>query len=217
MKATNAAAEAVVLRTLTRRDAGMLPLVARIVRKGQLAIRYMAGLPMPLRTEDRRVLEAVIFPFYRDNARFHRVLFVGCDWYTMHYGRTFFRGRDYWTIDPAPRVRRFAGKQHIQAPIQQLDDFFPEQRFDLIVCNGVFGVGLDARADIERAFALCHSRLRPGGHFLLGWNDIPERRPMPLEEIEALRAFDRFAFPALGTAHYVTQTPYRHTYDFFVR
>ena len=180
-------------------------------------VRFALHLPVRMETEDRRVLEDVTFPYYRVLPGLRSVLFVGCDWYTRHYERAFFRGTDYWTIDPAPRARRFAGRQHVVAPLERLDEFFPEQRFDVIVCNGVFGYGLDGREQCERAFGLCHSRLVDGGHFLLGWADIPERTPVALSQIASLMLFSPFLFPPLGVSRYVTDTPYRHTYDFYCK
>lgn len=177
-------------------------------------VRYSLGLPVRMETEDRRVLEQVIFPYLQTLPDVRSVLFVGCDWYTKHYERTYFKGKDYWTIDPASRAKKFAGPQHHVAPLETLDRFFPPQRFDLIICNGVYGFGLDSREQCDRAFGLCHSRLADGGYFILGWNDIPARTPVPLDEIESLKQFRQWIFPPLGTGRYVTDTPYHHTYDF---
>ncbi len=178
-------------------------------------VRYLLNLPIPMETEDRRVLEQVIFPYFRSFAEIRSILFVGCDWYTKHYERTFFADKDYWTIDPLPRARKFAGRQHIIAPLEGLDDAFPPGHFDLILCNGVYGYGLDSRGQCERAFDLCHSRLIAGGHFVLGWDDIPVRTPVPFDEIASLQRFRKVNFPPLGSWRYRTDTPYRHTYDFY--
>lgn len=145
------------------------------------------------------------------------MLFVGCDWYTRHYESAYFSGKDYWTIDPAQGARKFAGRQHVVAPLEELDRHFPAERFDLIVCNGVFGYGLDALAQCQRAFGQCRERLRAGGYLVLGWDDIPRRTPVSLESIGSLKSFERLEFPPLGTWRYVTQTVYRHTYDFYRR
>ena len=184
---------------------------------GLRVLRYALHLPTPLDTEDRHTLEQVVFKYLLALPNTNRVLFVGCDWYTRHYERTFFRDREYWTIDVSPDARRFAGKRHIVAPLQDLGRHFPEGHFDLIICNGVYGFGLDAREDCELAFDLCHSRLRHDGVFLLGWNDIPARTPVPLESLESLRRFRKFVCLELGTWRYVTDTPYRHTFDFYRR
>jgi hypothetical protein len=192
----------------------------RLLTEPQFAVRtvrYLLGLPVPMKTEDRRVLEQVIFPYFKCLPPRASILFVGCDWYTKHYERTYFPGSNYWTIDPWPRARKFAGRQHLVAPLERLDEHFPEGYFDLIVCNGVYGFGLDAREQLERAFALCHSRLAAQGYFLFGWDDIPARTPVPLQEIQSLARFQRFTFPAFGSWHYTTDTPYRHTYDFYLK
>ena len=179
------------------------------------AARYLLGLPVPMNTEDRRILEQQIFPYFVSLPEVARVLFVGCDWYTRHYGPVFFASHTFWTIDPDPRARRFAGRQHIVAPLEELQSHFSADYFDLIICNGVYGFGLDTRAQCEAAFAACHSRLRAGGYFVLGWDDIPARTPVPLDDIQSLRLFQPFSLPAFGARRYRTNTPYRHTYDFY--
>lgn len=194
-----------LLRLLT--DAGY---AARVVR-------YALGLPVPMNTEDRRVLEQVIFPYFLRLPDMHRVLFVGCDWYTKHYQRMFFRDRDYWTIDVSAQSRKFGARQHILGGLQDLDRHFNPGYFDLIFCNGVYGFGLDAATDIERAIEMCWSRLRENGCLVFGWDDIPARTPVPLTEIAALRRFHPLEFPDCKSSRYLTDTPYRHTYDFYIK
>lgn len=180
-------------------------------------VRFLLGRPTPLQTPDRAVLETIIFPYFHYLAGVSSVLFVGCDWYTRHYERAYFPGKDYWTIDPDPAARKFAGRQHVIAPLEELARHFPPERFDLVICNGVLGYGLDELPQCERAFAQCHSRLRAGGYLVLGWDDVPERSPVPIQAIRSLQAFQRLEFPPLGTWRYTSDTPYRHTYDFYRR
>jgi SAM-dependent methyltransferase len=180
-------------------------------------VRYLMGLPVPLDTEDRRVLEQVVFSYFLALPRTHRVLFIGCDWYTKHYQRAFFSDRDYWTLDVSPKARRFGGTQHIVDGVERLERHFAAGSVDLIFCNGVYGFGLDRPDPCERAIEACWSSLRPGGYFVFGWDDIPARTPVPLDAIAALNLFERFpvAAPGLGSWHHLTATPYRHTYDFY--
>jgi len=178
-------------------------------------LRYLLGLPVPMDTEDRRVLEQIIFPYFTSLADVRRVLFVGCDWYTRHYEPAFFQGHTFWTIDPAPRARKFAGRQHIVDVLENLPRHFGADYFDLIICNGVYGFGLDTLAQCEAAFAACRSRLRSGGYLLLGWDDIPARTPVPLTDVSSLRSFRQSTLPPLGAWRYRTDTSYRHTYDFY--
>jgi SAM-dependent methyltransferase len=187
-------------------------------------VRWLAvqrWLPVRLRravlpiVEDRRVLESVIFPQYRAVGGIRAVLFVGCDWYTQHYEQAFFADLDYWTLEPLRERRAFGARQHVVAALEDLADHFPPDRFDWIICNGVLGWGLDSPAQCERALAACHSRLRPGGHLLLGWNRLPGREPVPIEELERLGPFERHAFPVFGSWCYTTDTLHRHAYAFY--
>jgi len=180
------------------------------------AIRFALHLPTRMDTEDRRVLEETIFPYYNSLPTIRSVLFVGCDWYTRHY-RQVLHVRDYWTIDLEEGARKYGARQHVVDSLEFLDRHFEAQRFDLIVCNGVFGFGLNGKEQCERAFDHCYTRLRVNGHFLLGWTNVPARMPIPLESIDSLKRFQPFLFPPLGTARYVTQTPYFHTYGFYRR
>ncbi|MCA9726878.1 MAG: class I SAM-dependent methyltransferase [Candidatus Eisenbacteria bacterium] len=173
------------------------------------------GWTVPIENEDRRVLETIIFPYCLGRGA-RSVLFVGCDWYTRHYQRHFFEGIDFWTIEVDPRKRKYGARQHLVAPLEELERHVPEERFDLILCNGVYGWGLDGREQCEAAFRQCRSRLRPGGLLVIGWDDVPEHDPLDLDELTSLRAFDRHAVPVLDHQwRYVTDTPYRHTYDFY--
>ena len=133
-------------------------------------------LPTSIDTLDRRVLEQIIFPGYLADPRIRRVLFVGCDNYTTHYEQRFFASHDYWTIEPNPKMRRYGAKQHVIAPLEQLTDHFSPGFFDLIICNGVYGWGLDGAEQCKIALANCRTCLAPGGHHLIGWDDIPPHR-----------------------------------------
>ena len=178
-------------------------------------MRNQLRMAAPMLTEDRRVLEQVIFPYYGDDPRIRTLLFVGCDSYTAHYQRRYFPGHDYWTVDPDATCRRFGAKQHVIAPLQEIDRHFSSGFFDLIIFNGVYGWGLNTLEDCETAIANCHSRLSDGGHLLLGWNDVPGRDPAPLSAVSSLARFSACSFPPLGSCRHLTDTPNRHTYCFY--
>jgi hypothetical protein len=193
-------------------------LVALFTEYGYLSrfIRRRLRLATPIDTHDRRVLEQIIIPGYLADPRVRRVLFVGCDNYTAHYEQQFFASHDYWTIEPNPKMRRYGSKQHVIALLEQLADHFQPDFFNLIICNGVYGWGLDSAAQCELAFANCYNRLAPGGHLLLGWDDISTRRgSVLLPEVASLARFDKFQFPAFGSWRYLTDTPYRHLFEFY--
>src|SRR3974390_1599550 len=115
-------------------------------------IRKRLNLPITLDTEDRRVLEKIILPYYEHAPCFKTILFVGCSPYTAHYGYDFFPAADYWTLDSCADVRRYGANRHIVAPLEQLNRHFPAHFFDLVVCNGVYGWGLDTLSQCEDAF-----------------------------------------------------------------
>jgi hypothetical protein len=211
--------ESVVYRSVTRSGSGRSAVLRLFTDKSfaERAVRYALRLPTPLATEDRRVLEQVIFKHYATRADIRSILFVGCQWYTKHYERRFFRHRNYWTIDPSPSCRKYGARQHIVAPLERLDEFVPEDYFDVVICNGVYGYGLDTREQCELAFSRCYGRLRVDGELVLGWNNVPARTRVPLESIDSLQRFRKLAFPEFNSWRYVTDTTYAHTYDFYRR
>jgi SAM-dependent methyltransferase len=178
-------------------------------------MRKRLGLATPLNTTDRLVMEQKVFPEYARDPAINTLLFVGCGTYTAHYQRTYFPTRTFWTIEPNPDAAAYGSQNHVVAPLEQLEQHFPAEHFDLIICNGVFGWGLDRREQLEPAFAQCHSRLKSGGHFFFGWDDIPQRTPTDLSQVDSLKRFREYVFPPLKTSRYVTDTLYKHTYAFY--
>jgi hypothetical protein len=173
------------------------------------------GVPLRLRSPDRELLERVILPYFAARPEFRKILFVGCDWYTKRYEHLF-RDREYTTIEVDPARRPFGAKRHIVGSIAHLSDHVAAGELDLILCNGVFGWGLDKRDEAAHAFTACHFALRDYGVLVLGWDDVPEHRPFDLLELNELRRFSRWSFPPLNAARHVVD-PDRHVYDFFSR
>jgi SAM-dependent methyltransferase len=178
-------------------------------------LRKRLHLPIALNTEDRRILEQVIFPTYLANPDIKTVLFVGCDSYTTRYERSYFSSVNFWTIEPDASRSGFGARQHVVSPLENLGQHFNLNYFDLIICNGVYGWGLDKAEQCEAAFSQCYQCLAANGYLLLGWDDLPRRDPAPLAAIHSLDNFRKYPFPPLGTWRYRTDTPYRHTYDFY--
>jgi SAM-dependent methyltransferase len=178
-------------------------------------LRKRLGMPTPLNTTDRIVMERDIFPEYARDPAIKRMLFVGCGTYTSHYQQQFFPHKDFWTIEPDPAAAKFGAQQHVIAPLEELDRHFPPAHFDLIICNGVYGWGLDRHEQLEAGFAQCHSRLRDDGHLFFGWDDIPQRAPVDLDTVSSRNLFRKYTFPPLQAWRYVTDTLYRHTFDFY--
>src|SRR5262249_25293794 len=146
-------------------------------------------------------------------------LFVGVAWYTESYERFFLRKHAYWTLDIEPAEALFGAPRgrHIVDSATNASAHFAEGSLDLVVCNGVFGWGLNGREDVEKAFDAFYRVLRRGGILLLGWNDIPPHNPFPPDETAALQRFQPSAFPPLGTDRYLTDTDNRHVFHFYCR
>ena len=177
-------------------------------------IKTAVGIDSYLQTEDRRVLEQMIFPYFLNDPVLRDIVFVGCDWYTRGYN-AWFRAKHYCTIELDPSKRKYGAPHHIVDGLENIAQHIAPETVDAIICNGVFGWGLNHSADVEKAVWGCHEVLRPGGLLVIGVDGVEERRPDALERSHALLAFEPFVFPALQTADYLTETPYRHRFMFF--
>jgi SAM-dependent methyltransferase len=201
----------------TRSDVGRLGLALAWLRVGLPArIRFWLGLTRGMDTPDRRVLEDDILgglarlPAFGDGRR-PRVLFVGCDWYTAHYP-SLWPQADFTTIEPDAAKARHGAQRHFGDVLQNLGRHVAPSSFDVIVCNGVYGWGLDKPGDVETAFRACIEALAPGGVLVLGWNDVPRRDPVPLRQVRALDALQPWTMPGVGQRIEVPGSAARHTY-----
>lgn len=156
----------------------------------------------------------MILPAYARRTDIERVLFVGCAAYTQHYS-AFFAGREYWTIDPVARRRRYGSQRHLVDRLQNLGNHVQAGYFDLVICNGVLGWGLNSLDDADAAFAACERHLREGGELVLGWNDIAPRNRIAPEEVPALRRFEPTMFEPARTARLNVEAPQRHVFNFY--
>ncbi len=164
------------------------------------------------RTPDRVFLEETVFPWFRDSVRVRTVLDVGCDWYTRAYP-DLLKAERYETIDLDPAKVRYArGREeaHCVGSLLELDQDYGVGEFDLVICNGVLGWGVnDAASQIARV-------LRPGGWLVLGWNDMDGYRPETLSPFDQ-PPLERFVLPTVGVDTRVTTTGSKHTYRFFLK
>ena len=178
----------------------------------RLGIAYNGSFYYP--SEDRSILECVIFPYYQLSRAHQRIVFVGTAWYTQGYSRMFSR-KTYTTIDPDPDRARYGAEQHIVDVVGNLEQHMAPGSLDVIFLNGVVGWGLNKREDAETAFAALLPLSSQGRHFLIGWNDLTEHRPFRIEEVESLGKFQRLVFPPLDTSEYLIDNEWRHTFSFF--
>jgi len=165
---------------------------------------------------DRHLLEKVIIPYLVSQADLKRVLFVGCEWYTKPY-ESLFKQKEYWTIELDPDNAIYGARNHIVDRVQNLTRYFSNDYFDLIICNGIIGYGVNTLPDMEETFAQCFQCLRAKGILVVGWNDIPERNIPPFENCNSLNQFYSYIFPPISTSKYLTNTHYRHAYNFYIK
>lgn len=165
----------------------MKPLLPRLERLW-IRTQLMLGIPVRLNEPDRVVLESSLLPYYASLPDIHRVLFVGTAWYSAHYPRLMPR-QEFWTIDPVAERRRYGAQRHLVDVVENITRHVAPSYFDLVVMNGVIGFGLDKPDAIERSIAAVFQVLRPGGRYLLGWDDVPKHRPLHPEQIQSLRPF----------------------------
>ncbi len=173
------------------------------------------GLDVSFGSKDRRVLERIILPGFQAHPDLKRILFVGCEWYTKFYPKIF-AGREFCTIDMDPAKAQWGGSTHVVGSFQDLARHFPSERFDLILCNGVIGAGINKRADAEPALDACFGCLRDGGLMMLGWSDTPEHRPQfRLEELDIMKKFVPYVFPAFGATEHRVNNHWQLVFRFY--
>jgi SAM-dependent methyltransferase len=184
------------------------------------ALRHAAlalGARAIARSPDRQVLEEVILAHYAARPAPLELLFVGTRRYTRGYERRL-AGHRLLTLDIDPRAARYGSPHgHVVACASRAVEHFAPGSFDVVLCNGVFGWGLDRRADVEDALDGFATLLRPDGELVIGWNDVFAHRPFPLAEARALARFEPFVFPPLDAVALQLHGASRHRFEFFRR
>ncbi len=164
----------------------------------------------------RYLLEEVIFPALLSRDDLRSILFVGCDRATRRYPRLF-ADREFATIDADPAKARYGAQRHFVDSLVDVRAHFEPASLDVVICNGVFGWGLDSPDEIESAVSGCYECLRPGGIFIVGWNDLEPWRPVAFDSIEAFRRFAPFTLPPFPGPVYPTLGEMGHVYNFYLR
>ncbi len=188
------------------------------MKRPALQIAWWIGAYTP---PDRRLLRDIILPYYATH-EFRRVLFVGTRFYTRRYERRFRRGA-FRTIDADPRMAKHGSKDHIVDRIEALGAHVRNGSLDAIIMNGVIGWGVNSISALDAALDACLAALRPGGHLVLGVNELLTTTP----HVAGARAmgsaqdgFDALRFAPLDAHQIVVPTPFaerEHTYSFWIR
>jgi hypothetical protein len=147
------------------------PLAKRILpRPLRLWVKDILNARQVRRNPARIALVNQILPAYSKLAG--RILWIGCRRYTGQYGALLSKhGGECWTTDIEPSHAKWGDPdRHITGDLLTIDTLFTHQSFDTVLCNGVFGFGVDTREAQLTALKAMHAILKPGGRLLLGWN-----------------------------------------------
>ncbi|HVZ29179.1 MAG TPA: class I SAM-dependent methyltransferase [Asticcacaulis sp.] len=160
------------------------------------------------RRPDRCMLRDKILPVF---AGFRSVLWVGCRAYTVdYYPLLESQGGACWTLDIDPAAAEYGnGERHEACDLTTADQRFGSVAFASILCNGIFGWGIDTHDRQAEALRAMAAVLEPGGVLLLGWNTHKTADPAPL----AAALFERYSLP--GLASHVAVSGSTHRYDLF--
>ena len=161
--------------------------------------------------EDRDTLERIIFPYVLEHFNPQKILDIGREEYQKFYNE-FFEGKELWTMDIDPEREKYGAERHITDCASNLKKHFKDNYFDFILMNGVFGWGLNEEKEVQPAFNAIHDILKPGGIFVLGWNDDI----VPLDKIEGLKKLRPYDFKPLNGSEFCCINN-NHTYNFYIK
>ncbi|MEA3449468.1 MAG: class I SAM-dependent methyltransferase [Patescibacteria group bacterium] len=161
--------------------------------------------------EDRDVLERIIFPYILSCFNPRAILDVGREDYEEFYNE-FFTGRELWTIDIDPGRQEFGSIHHITDDVSNIKKYFKNNFFGFILMNGVFGWGLNDKNKIQQTFNAIYDILKPGGIFILGFNDDV----VPLDKIEGLKKLKPYNFKPLKKKSFKCING-DHKYNFYIK
>lgn len=169
------------------------------------------------RLPSRIFLEMIAIPAFAAAGK-RRMLFVGTRSYNgALYRRCLAEGITVWSIDLDPLAAPHgAPAGHFVGNICDIERLADGKTFDVIICNGVLGWGLDDPAEAVRAFGAMQKVAAPSALILVGWN--PGRTSgaevaaiQPLLTRTALGPIPReIEFPPLGRAQ-----RHPHRYELF--
>jgi SAM-dependent methyltransferase len=136
------------------------------------------------RSPGRVVLVNEILPAYAKCGG--RILWVGCRRYTRDYGALLERtGGECWTTDiEITHAKWGQSGRHFTWDLVAIDELIAGSSFDSVLCNGVFGFGVDTRESQGAALKAMSRILKPGGRLLLGWNTDRVEDPRTFDFVE---------------------------------
>ena len=192
----------------------VVPLARRVVpSQVRVWVRDVRNARRVKRNPGRVVLVDRILPAY--SAFGGRSLWVGCRRYTKNYGSLLAsNGGECWTTDiEMDHARWGEAGRHFTWDLLQIDRLIAAGTFDSVLCNGVFGFGVDTRESQLAALRAMWRILKPGGRLLLGWNTDRVEDPGTFEFVQSAFVPDD---PIGGGARYEAPEA-KYAYDFLRR
>lgn len=145
-----------------------------------------------LPTADEKLLDGVILPFYTVAPDVERILVIGA---------------------PSSQKPKIVTAKRVDYMTPEVEALPVDASYDLAIVIGMLGSGLTDPSECDRLLAACYLSLRPGGHLLLDWNDLPDS--LHVDMLPVLDCFAPYVFPPLHAARQLTDTFTRHTFQFF--
>ncbi len=164
---------------------------------------------------DRIALHEHIFPGFAGDPKIGSVLDVGCEFYNLHHQRLF-KTQEYATIDYEADRKAFGAKRHVTGSVTELDKYFKEGEFDLVIANGIIGHGVTSAEDVQKMAEQVAFVLKSGGKALIGWNDRGEDLPA-LHPDKAFPAagFKEADLPHYGEHKFLATPESKHWYELY--
>lgn len=186
------------------------------LRIGLHRILIAWGVDTRKKRPDRVYLERVLFPELLRNKQYQRILFVGVAWYTLHYANLF-RQRDFITIEIDPNEAPYGSTRHIVDSCEKVTEYLEPDSVDVIVFNGIIGFGLNDPAVANNTLSAFYTVLKPGGLFILGWNDTPQTKPFHPHSLENLSRFRPYSMPPSGAEWVQSDGNNGHRFEFYIK
>jgi SAM-dependent methyltransferase len=164
----------------------------------------------------RNFLELEIFPYFRANSSFQRILFVGLHKYTIHYHTFFNNKKEVKTIDIDPLQKEYAEiNNHIVDSITNIDNYIKNEHMDLVFMNGVYGWGLNEKQDFVNALEKIHKILKHNGVVVFGWNEITQYDPLEIRKNDYFENYRPYVINGKSEVLIEQLNPKRHVYRYY--
>ncbi len=163
-----------------------MPIAKEVVPlRVRLWVRELRNARRVSRNAGRIVLVNEILPAYSRLGG--RILWIGCRLYTSGYAAILERnGGECWTTDiEVAHAKWGVMGRHFTWDLVTIDRLIAAESFDTLLCNGIFGFGVNTRPAQLAALQAMQRVLKPGGRLLLGWNTDRVEDPTTSEFVKS--------------------------------